>query len=176
MNPKIDKTIRGFTLVELLVALAATIILILSSSVLLFHTYRSWNNTYGRVYGDIVTDGYVAKRALGAAVRKSSVSEKKPKVSNDGKSLEVYYYANLLSPKPDSYARFYILGNELLADYGRLNTHPYLSTSVSRTVTLAHNVKSVNFSVCGTNVRMILDLDDGTKSKTVVCSALRHSE
>jgi len=40
---------------------------------------------------------------------------------------------------------------------------------------LARNVKTVKFSTHGASVRMILTIDNNGKTKTVICSAVRHS-
>ena len=167
---------NGFTLVELMVAMAAASVLVLGSGTVLVHSYRSWNNTYDKVYGDVATDGYVAKRAFAAAIRKSSIGAKEPVIGDSGQSLEVYYYSNTVSSKPDRYTRFYLQQSTLLADYGKLDSFTDLPLTSSRTVTLANNVNSVNFTVTGTNVRMTLDIDNGRRDMKVACSALRHSE
>ena len=176
MKFKTEKKSSGFTLVELMVAMAAASLLVLGSGTVLFHTYRSWSETYDKVHGDVATDGYVAKRAFAAAVRKSSVGAKEPIIADSGQSLEVYYYSSISSTKPDRYTRFYIQQAKLLADYGRLDSFTDLPTTAGRTVTLANNVNSVNFTITGTSVRMTLDLNDGNRDMLVACSALRHSE
>ena len=63
---------RGFTLTELITAMAIMIFVILAIGVALVDGQRGWNFMYDRVYSDVVTDGYVARRKFDAVMRKAS--------------------------------------------------------------------------------------------------------
>ena len=60
---------RGFTLIELIIATAIMIFVVLAIGMALVDGQRGWNYMYNRVYSDIVTDGFVARRKLDAVLR-----------------------------------------------------------------------------------------------------------
>jgi len=147
-------------------------ILVITIGVVLVDSQRGWKRMYNRVYGGLVTDGYVARKAFDAAVRKSSI--KRARLGDD--EVEVYYYNDPeTSTALDRYARFYVTDGELMVDYGELDAdgNPQGTTS---TVTLARNVEAVDFSVADICVQMTLKLDNGHQSLTVVTSPVRHNE
>lgn len=163
---------RGFTITELIAAMTMAPIVILCMWVVVVDGHRGWNKVYDRVYGDVVTDGYVAKKTFDAVVRKSSI---KREFLGDGE-VEVYYYSDVENPiSLDRYARFYIADERLLVDYGGLDEGGIPQDS-SSTVTLARNVKAAQFTLAGTSVQMILSLDNGSQSLTVASTAVRHNE
>ena len=163
---------RGFTITELTVAMTMAPIVTLCMWVVVVDGHRGWNKVYNRVYGDVVTDGYVAQKTFDAVVRKSSV---KREFLGDGE-VEVYYYSDVENPiSLDRYARFYVADERLLVDYGELDEGGIPQDS-SSTVTLARNVQAVQFTLAGTSVQMILSLDDGSQVLTVASTAVRHNE
>ena len=166
----------GFALIELIIAMVMAIIVVFGIGVVLVDNQRGWHRMYNRVYGDVVTDGYVAKRAFDAVVRKSSVNERRPTLGETGEYAEVYYYQDSTSAEPDRYARFYTDGDELLVDHGELDTSTGYPQPASSKMTLARNVTNASFSVFGTSVRMILDLDNSSEAITLTCSAVRHNK
>lgn len=175
MKDKNKRHKHGFTLIELLVTMAIASIIILAMGFMLADSQRSYGRMYNRVYGDVVTDSYVTKRAFDAVVRKSSVEAKEPVLGSSNEFVEVYYYENSASAEPDRYAKFCIRGNSLMVDYGTLDATTGSSLAPSFTNILAHSVSDAYFSALGTNVRMILNLYDGRNSTTLACSAVRHS-
>lgn len=167
---------RGFTLTELTIVILMAAFVTLSIGVALVDSQRGWSRMYNRVNNGTVADGYVARKAFDAVVRKSSI--KRELVSADKDELEVYYYEDPeTSTRLDRYARFYLSEGEeeLLVDYGELDAggNPQGSTY---TVTLARSVQNVYFTVSGASVQMVLELDDGDEALTVISSAVRHNE
>ena len=163
---------QGFTLIGLTVSILMATIVMLTMGAVLVDGQRGWNLMYNRVYGGVVTDGYVARKTFDAVVRKSSI---KRELLSDG-MVEVYYYNDPeTSTKLDRYARFYAADEKLLVDYGVLDAggNPQEATS---TVTLAHNVEAASFVVSGACVQMTLSLDNGSESLTVMSSPVRHNE
>lgn len=164
---------KALTLVELMVTMAIALIVILSVGLVLVDSQKGWNRMYDRVYGDIVTDGYVARKTFDAVVRKSSIKRADFVSSND---FYAYYYQDQASTKLDRYARFYTRENQLLVDYGQLDDSENRLNAYS-TVVLARNVKTAYFAnPPGTSIQMIIELDDGRLAMTVTCTANRHNE
>jgi len=62
----------GLTLTELLLTMAISTIVIIGIGVLIVDTQRGWNVMYSRIYADVVTDSYVARRTFDSIVRKAS--------------------------------------------------------------------------------------------------------
>jgi len=56
-----------------------------------------------------------------------------------------------------------------------LSTGKLFGKGQTRKQVLACNIKAVNFSTHGATVRMILTFENDGKTKTVICSAVRHS-
>lgn len=164
---------KGFTLTELMLTITIATIVIIGIGVVLADNLRGWNRMYNRVYSDVVTDGYVAKKAFDAVVRKAT--SKRCELDTNGQFVEVYYYQDFSSTEPDRYAIFYINGQELLVNYGPLEAGTGNTLSPSSTVKLARNVRSVNFSVTGACVKMVLELDNSSEAITVTSSAIRHN-
>jgi len=162
----------AFTLTELVISAVASVIVISTVGIILADSHRGWNKMYMRVYGDVVTDAYVAKKAFNAVVRESSV--KRIELGDDGEFVKVYYYQDLTSEELDRYAKFCTTGEKLLVDCGVPAAGE--SSETLYTIVLAHNVKAANFSVNGASVQMILKLDNGKEALTVTCSAVRHNK
>jgi prepilin-type N-terminal cleavage/methylation domain-containing protein len=172
MTQKTAKNKHGFTLIELTIVMAIASIVFLSMGILLVDSQRVWSRMYDRVCGNMVSDGQVARRAFDAAVRKSSIARER--LLDD--EVEVYYYDDPdNSVMLDRFARFYADYGELTVDYGELNSNGNPHGPRQR-VMLARNVESVNFSVAGACVQMILTLDNGSENLTVMTSAIRQNE
>lgn len=170
------KTVRnrqGFTLTEMVVTMMAGTIVIGTVGAVLVNSQRGWNRMYDRVYGDVVTGAYVAKKTFDKVVRQSSI--KRVRLGNS--EVEVYYYNDAeTSTMLDRYACFYVTsGRELMVDYGELSADGTPQAALS-TMALARNVEAVDFSVVGASIQMILRLDNGSESLTVASTAVRHNE
>ena len=89
----------GFTITELILAIAISSILILTMGVVMVDTQRGWMDSYAKVHGGAVTDAAVAKTAFDKVVRKASRSLYLFDADDD---ITVYYYDNwLTSTDPD---------------------------------------------------------------------------
>lgn len=172
MRQQTVKNRRGFTLTELAVVVAMAPIVILSMGIVLVDSQRGWNQMFNRVNNGVVSDGYVARKAFDAVVRKSSMNSER---LDDGE-VELYYYNDPEnSTRLDGYARFYADDTELLVVYGKLDSE-WNQYDQTPAITLANNVEAVNFYVNGDCVQMVLRLDNGSESLIVMTSAIRHNE
>ena len=167
MNKRLTAS-RGFTLSELITAMAIIIFVILSIGMALVDGQRGWNYMYNRIYSDVVTDGYVARRKFDAVLRKASGETFS--LAGDGSWVEVNYYANDASTVVDRYARFYESDGDLNVEYGQLNPKQTISVE-----TVCSNVSGCIFKQSGRSAQMILTLDDGTKTNTVITSATANN-
>ena len=159
---------RGFTLIELMIAIAIMVIVVLAIGVALVDGQRGWNYMYDRIYSDVVTDGYVARRKFDAVMRKAS--RDKFLLDPAGGWVEVYYYANDASTVVDRYARFYTSGGKLNVEYGQLD--PKATDTIE---TVCENVSSCTFVQLGRSIQMILKLDNGTQKNTLITSAVTNN-
>jgi hypothetical protein len=159
----------GFTITELIIATLACIIVTLVVGVVLADGQRGWNKMFARTYSDIVVDGYVARKNFDFVVR--NASRERFEISSTGDWLEVYSYSSAGVPDPDLYARFYLSGNQLMLETGKLDPRATLDVD-----TVCSNVSACNFSGIGRSAQMILTLDDGTENATITCSAVLHNE
>ena len=159
---------RGFTLVELIIAMAIMLIVVLAIGMALADGQRNWSTQYDRIYSDVVTDGYVARRKFDTVMR--TASREKVLLDDAGGWVEVYYYANDDSAVVDRYARFYTADRNLNVEYGQLNPKETLSIE-----TVCGNVSGRKFEQVGRSIQMILTLDDGTRTNTVISSAVTHN-
>jgi len=158
----------GLTLIELITATAILVIVVLAIGTALVDGQRGWSVQYERIYSDVVTDGYVARRKFDAVIR--TASKDKFLFDDAGNWVEVYYYANDDSAVVDRYARFYVANGNLNVEYGRLNPKETLSVE-----TVCGNVSVCKFEQVGRSIQMILKLDNGTQTNTIVSSAVTHN-
>ncbi len=163
-----DKKSKGFTIIELTIAVVVCIIALLGIGFVAADNQRSWSRIYNRINSDVAIDGLVAKKTFEAVIRKA----KKDTILLDdsGTTVEVHYYRNAESASVDGYARFYLSDSELNIEYGRLDPKETLSTQ-----TICSNVSSCRFGRIGTSVQMILMLDNGSQTLSVVTSAVMHN-
>ena len=169
MTKKKLTTRRGFTLVGLMIAAVLVLIPIFAIGVVLADNQRGWHAMYNRIYSDVVTDGYVARKVFDATIRKAS--REKPLLDDAGNWVEVYHYQDADSTVVDRYVRFYESDGQLNAEYGRLNPRETLTTQ-----TLCRNVSGCVFKRTGRSAQMILTLDDGSQTITVASSAVMHNQ
>lgn len=158
----------GFTLIELVIAVAASLVVIVAIGSVLAGSQKDWNRMYNRACSDIVTDGYIVRKAFDAVIRKAS--KEKFLLDDDGSWLEIYYYADDDSAVIDRYARFYETAGELRVEYGKLEPKATLSVQ-----TICTNVSGCVFKATGRSAQMILTLDDGTQTATIVSSAVMNN-
>ena len=159
---------RGFTLTELITAMAIMIFVVLAIGMALVDGQRGWNYMYNRIYSDVVTDSYVARRKFDAVLRKAS--RDKVLIDSAGSWVEVYYYESDTSTVLDRYARFYTSSGTLKVEYGQLNPQSTLTVE-----TVCDNVSGCTFEQLGRSIQMVLKLDNGTQTNTVITSAVTNN-
>jgi len=174
----------GFSLVELIAAVSAALVLILGIGIMLAHSQQGFNRMYKRVHSSVVEDAYSARRMFDRVVRKSTT--RRCDLAPDGSELYVYYYSDPTdydptdpsTLTPDSYARFYVEagGKELFVDYGSRSTGTLLSrVRLARDVQMSASNGPL-FSARGRTVYMALPLDNGKERMLVTSSAVRHNK
>lgn len=137
---------KGFTLVELIAAMAAGAILILVMGVLLLGSQNAYQQIYASIHDPIRQDALVITSAFGAVGRKANrhdytlytvvnnaFSEATPDVGESiavGQAVEFRYWDQSFEDMADTqgtmdiedsgthYVLFYLVGDELHADYG----------------------------------------------------------
>ena len=159
----------GFTLVELMVTVVLMIIVAAAIGVVLVDNQRGWSNMYGRINSDVTTDGYVARKKFDTVIRNSS--SEKIVLGEAGSWIELYYYASSASTVVDRYVRFYKADGDLNVEYGTLD--PKVTLSVE---TVCGNVTDCTFRQVGRSAQMILTLDNGEQTNTIVTSAVTHNQ
>jgi prepilin-type N-terminal cleavage/methylation domain-containing protein len=169
MNRRKPRASQGFTLVELVITAAIMSIIALAIGVVIVDSQSSWNVMYDRVNSDVVTDGYVARKKFDAVMRQAS--KEKLVLGDAGSSVEVYYYADGSSTVVDRYACFYTSDGDLNLKYGQLN--PRVTLGVE---TICGNVSACTFRQAGRSVEMILALNNGKLTNTVVSSAMAQNQ
>jgi len=162
------ENLKGFTIVELMTTIVVAVIVILGIGFIVADSHRGWNKMYNRVYGDVVTDGYVARKTFDVVIRKAS--KENFLLDDNGDWVEVYYYADSDSTVLDRYARFYEGDGSLNVEYGQLNPRETLSVE-----TICDNVSDCVFKGIGGSVQMCLRLDNGSEAITVTSSAVLHN-
>lgn len=159
---------KGFTLIELMIATGLASTVIVGIGVVLVDSQRGWNAMYDRTYSDVVTDAHVARRMFDSVIR--NASSETILLDDNGSWVEVYTYSEPNSPVVDVYAKFQAKNGRLTLEYGELDSGATLSLDP-----ICGNVSSCVFKSSGWSVQMILTLNDGSQSVTVVASAVMHN-
>ena len=167
INPK------GFTLIELVVTAVIAVIFILGIGYTLVDNHRSWHAMFNRVYSEVITEGHVARRMFDVFVRKSGA--KNILLDENGSWVEVYYYGSPASTQLDRYARFYQSGDKLDLECGIWYPGEINPKIMLNTRTVCSNVSSCVFTRIGPSVQMVLKLDNGPQTATVMSSAVAHN-
>jgi hypothetical protein len=183
---------KGFSLIELIVAVAAAMVLILGMGIILAHSQRDFTRMFKRAHSDVVEDAYSARRVFDRVVRKAT-SRRCDLISNS--EIYVYYYSDtpdapnpeLVDPDrdPDRFARLHVVSGVLFVDYGEISVGAFdtldpTSLSASTSLRLARDVQVSAtvplFSVRARTVRMAMLLDNGEESMLVASSGVRHNK
>jgi prepilin-type N-terminal cleavage/methylation domain-containing protein len=159
---------HGFTLIELIIAMAASLVVMLGVALVLANSQESWNQLYSRSFSDIVGSSNVAGRKFKAIIRKAS--QDGFVLDDNGNGIEVYYYSDENSAVVDRYARFYVLEGDLNLELGRLDPRETLEVQ-----TVCGNVSECFFTAAGRSAQMILTLDDGSRTITTAACAFMHN-
>jgi hypothetical protein len=165
----------GFTITEMVLAIAVSSILVLTVGVVLVDSQRGWMESYAKVHGGATADAMMAKTAFDKVVRKASRSIYHFDALDD---ITVYYYDNwLASTDLDRYARFYRSADnpsEMYIQHGVFEAGA--KKSILADVLLASNVEDLEFKPVSGGIEMKLALDDGREATTVVSTAIIHNE
>jgi len=178
MKMKKTKNRPAFTLVELIAATVIAIIAIAPIAVSMVNSQRTWQTAYDRIYADVVTRSYAARKRFDSLIRKAGSST--VTVDKDKEGIMVRYYSSNSASYMDRYAYLYLSNDGILkVEYGMVastskkgNTSTVQNTS---TEIICENVSSCTFLKTGNSAQMFLTLDDGSKSYTVISSALMHN-
>jgi prepilin-type N-terminal cleavage/methylation domain-containing protein len=158
----------GFTLIELIIALAASLVVMLGVAVVLAKSQESWRRLYTHAFSDIAGDSNVAGGKFKAVIRKAS--QDGFVLDGNGNGIEVYYYSAEDSAVVDRYARFYVLDGDLNLELGTSDPRETLEVQ-----TVCGNVSGCFFTAAGRSAQMILTLDDGSRTITTVACAFMHN-
>jgi hypothetical protein len=160
---------HGFTLVELMVAITASMIIMLGVALVLANSQKSWNQLYTRAFSDVVGDTNVAGIKFKGIIRKAS--RYGFVVDDKGEGMEVYYYNSEDSNDVDRYAHFYELNGDLNLEIGKLNPRETLEVQ-----TISENVTQCFFTAVGRSAQMMLTLDNGSRTISTVSCAYLHNQ
>ncbi len=167
---------RGFTLVELTIAMVAGSILLLGLGQVVANHHRQFRDVREQAFGEVMTDMDQVHRMFKRFVRMATL--RKCMIGTDGLSLEVYYWSEPASNwYPDCYANFYLNGTELVVTKGQLApaSFSYATDNSPVTLVIAEDVTNLLFVQYHTCIRMDLTLDNGSESLTRTVKALRHN-
>ena len=160
---------HGFTLIELMIAITASMIIMLGVAIVLANSQKSWNQLYTRAFSDVVGDSNVAGIKFKDIIRKAS--QNGFTVDNKGTGIEVYYYNTEDSNDVDRYAHFYELDGDLNLEIGKLNPRETLEVQ-----TICGNVTECLFTAAGRSAQMALTLDNGSRTISNVTCAFLHNQ
>jgi hypothetical protein len=163
---------KGFTSIELMIATMIASIIVIGVGMTIADSHRGYDAMYDRVYSDVVSDAYVARRTFDNVIRRATRT--RFLLDANGNWLEAYYCQDPNATIVDSYARFSedITTGTLNVEYGRLNPRETLSTN-----TVCGNVDGcIFFKGAGYSAQMVLTLDNGSERITVVSSAVMHNQ
>ena len=164
----------GFTITELVLAIAVGTMLILALGVVMVDTQKGWQDSYAKVHGGAASDAMMAKTAFDSIVRKASRSIYQFDGFDD---ITVYYYDNwLTSATLDRYARFFRSDENPSQMYVQQGTLKDGVKDVMTEVLLASNVADLEFKPINGGIEMKLALDDGREQTTVVSTAILHND
>lgn len=170
MLKKKIKNRKGFTSIELMIATMIGGIIVIGVGMTIADSHRGYDAMYDRIYSDVVSDSYVARKAFDNVIRRATRT--RFLLDANGNWLEAYYCQDPNATIVDSYARFFEGNGTLNVEYGRLNPRETLSTH-----TICGNVAGcIFFKGVGYSAQMVLTLDNGSERITVVSSAVMHNQ
>lgn len=131
---------KGFTLIELTIAMFTGAIVIVATGSILFYGQRSWNNTWERV--NLQRDASYAMQRMSRAIKAGTSA----KVEAEGKDLRIY------NDTEGVWRSFSVQSNNLM-----LKT-AIVGEGASDETILDGKVEALQFNVTGTTVSMELKL------------------
>ena len=149
---------KGFTIIELVIAIIAGIIVIVAAGMMLFYGQKSWNNTWKRV--NLQRDASYAMQRMSRAVKAGTSA----RVEGNGVGLRIY------NDIEGVWRRFFVqpAANSLM-----LKT-AIVGETISETV-LNGKVQDLQFNVTGTTVRIELKLrEDNLQTHFVSTLMMRN--
>ena len=149
---------KGFTLIELIIAMFTSTIVIVAAGSILFYGQKSWNNTWKRV--NLQRDASYAMQRMTRPIKAGTSA----KVEANGKGLRVY------NDYKESWMRFFVqpTANNLML------SSEIVGESTSETI-LDGNVEDLQFNVTGTTVRIELKLrEDNLQTHFVSTVMMRN--
>ena len=161
----------GFTMMELVVSIAIAAIVGLGITMTMLYSQRAYQVAYDRIYAEIITESFMARRLFDATVRKSNASSITIETSGDDAKFQ--YYNSDVSTYIDRYIRFYISNNNFLAEYGSIDQNGVQTSTNTRAI--CSDISFCMFRNNGSSISMILALNDGDRSNIVVTSAYAHN-
>ncbi len=167
---------NGLTIVELVVAMVISAIVMLGVGFVMADAQKAWGVMYSRAYSDLATDSYVVTKTFDSIVRRAC--GEKFILSPDGNWVEIYYPADANTVVANRYARFIYeaagddSSGRLSVEYGTLTPEK----EASDTQVICENVSACVFETSGHSAQMLLTLDDGAQTISIVSSAYMHNQ
>lgn len=156
----------GFTLVEMAVATLSGAVLALATLMFLANQQNGFNDVYDSAFCAAADARIAARGAFQRTIRMASAGSGAV-LADDGSWVEVYYYSGTDVASPDRTAQFYLSDEDLMLYKTVTDTAETVSLE-----TVCGHVASLRFSRTGDAVRMALELDDGSTSRTLNTSAM----
>jgi prepilin-type N-terminal cleavage/methylation domain-containing protein len=166
---------NGFTLVELIVAMALVFVMTLGAGVLLANSQKKWNALYTQVNDPASTDGFVVQRAFENVCRKSS--SEFCYISWSEKWILLFYWEDGSTKEiPENYALIYLDGSNVRANYGKLFPgswiiNPFIPPKKSL---LTKGVADLRFDQLDKSIQMFVTYED-ENLLPVMTSAVRRN-
>jgi len=152
------KVQKGFTLIELTIAMLTGAIVILAAGMILFYGQKSWNNTWKRV--NLQRDTSYAMQRISRSVKAGSSAQ----IEGSGEGLRIY------NDKEGSWRRFFVqpASNNLMLK------SEIVGGNTTETI-LDDTVEALQFNVTGTTVGIELKLrEDNLQTHFVSTVMMRN--
>lgn len=187
----------GVSLIEVIIAFIAAIILLLGLTGILASGIKNYKTMYERLTSEVIRNAYEARSIFDAIVRKSSIRRcdlSSPREDAYDQMI-VYYYSDPINfniIETDKCAWFYREGSDLILVQGDVTfSNNVPEYNWGQPVAIAHNVSFVAgvpgiFSYDGHSVQMVLTLDNEnppntpdnklkTLKMTITSTSIRHN-
>ena len=152
------KVQKGFTLIELTIAMLTGAIVILAAGMILFYGQKSWNSTWKRV--NLQRDTSYAMQRMSRPIKAGSSAQ----IEGSGEGLRIY------NDKEGSWRRFFVqpASNNLMLK------SEIVGGNTTETI-LDDTVEALQFNVTGTTVSIVLKLrEDNLQTHFVSTVMMRN--